>query len=160
MLFYRSSFDFLFMKLGKHQAYHFRTVPDEPGVIRLTILPWPRRDTSAERQAFVDCNHLIAAMRQFIKDLMPQLVTEAGATCPKCDSLHIKIERVAMYGYIYCPVHRCHVDMTRYWRLLSIGEPYMACSNCFMKCTLQEKRLKISHSGVQSVLKRFQHLLH
>jgi len=155
------------MKLGSHQAYHFRTLPDESAIIRLTILPWPKRDASVERQAFLDCNRLIASMRQFIHDLMPQLVTEAGAVgavdcylpCPKCDSLHIKIERVAMYGYIYCPVHRCHVDMTRYWRLLSTGKSYVTYFSYFIKCLLQEKQLKISHLGVQSVPKQFQPLL-
>jgi len=97
--------------------------------MRLTILPWSKRDTAAERQAFLDCNRLIATMRKLVNDLMPEVVTDAGVIgavecylpCPKCDNLHIKIERVEMYSYIYCPYNSCHVNMNKYWRLLSSG---------------------------------------
>jgi len=101
----------------------------EDAAIRLTILPSPQLTVKQERESIMECNKLIASLAEFMRELVPEFTSEAGAVagvevyvpCPKCDKLHIKIERVALYGYIYCPNNQCHVDVTRYWRLLSLG---------------------------------------
>jgi len=116
------------MELGRYQAYHFRCMKED-AVIRLTIMPSPQLTVKQERESIMECNKLIASLAEFMRKLVPEFTSEAGAVaavevyvpCPKCNKLHIKIERVALYGYIYCPYNECHVDVTKYWRLLSVG---------------------------------------
>jgi len=116
------------MELGRYQAYHFRCMKED-AVIRLTILPAPQLTVKQERETVVECNKLIASLTKFMQELVPEFTSEAGAVaavevyvpCPKCAKLHIKIDRVALYGFIYCPYNECHVDVTKYWRLLSYG---------------------------------------
>ena len=124
--YYRLSYQWVCLELGKHQIYELDVLFDH-SVIAIKIIPNPNLSSEAREKAFTDSNELVRSVQRFIDDLMKEHMTATFAKapvvcyipCSQCKKMHLSVEKATVDSSAYCPVSRVHADITDYHRILS-----------------------------------------
>ena len=124
--YYRLSYQWVCLELGKHQIYELDAMFDH-SVITIKINPNPNLSLEDKEKAFADSNELVRSVQRFIDDLMKEHMTATFAKapvvcyipCSQCKKMHLSVEKATKNSTVYCPVSRVYANITDYHKILS-----------------------------------------